>query len=120
MYKYFRVYNRKSFQFYQTNAQNRIRIISVFLRIKFSKVKNLVTFGENVQGQISHMSGFFQYPRIETERDWLTAGSSTNSSPEIRHFGSYLFFTDFKIEKSKYRHRKRRRNDSLYKLNLAI
>ena len=30
--------------FYQTNAQNRIRIISVFLRIKFSKVKNLLTF----------------------------------------------------------------------------
>ena len=63
------------------------------------------------------MSGFFQYPRIETERDWLTAGSSTNSSPEIRHFGSYLFSTDFKIEKSKYRHRKRRRDDSLYKFS---
>lgn len=40
-----------------------------------------------------------------------------NSSPEIRHFGSYLFSTDFKIEKSKYRHRKRRRNDSLYKFS---
>ena len=107
---------------HQTNAQNRIRIISVILRI-FSKVKNLLTFKKYVQGQIGHMSGFFQYPRIETERDWLTAGvlrQYWNSSPEIRHFGSYLFSTDFKIEKSKYRHRKRRRNDSLYKLSFAI
>ena len=109
--------------FHQTNAQNRIRIISVFLKIEFffSKVKNQFWVfwhfekTSKVKSAICPVS--FNIPELKLIGTGWRPGLRQywNSSPEIRHFGSYLFFTDFKIEKSKYRHRKRRRNDSLYK-----